>query len=224
MISFERPEYQDYTRLDLLKLIPNDTERLLDIGCNLGTFGYSLKSERNVEVWGVEPDSDSASVAKERLDHVVVDIFHERNPLPDEYFDLVTFNDSLEHMEDPAGALELCKRKLRSGGRVHCCVPNMRQIDNLEHLLFDKDWRYEKEGIRDRTHLRFFTEKSITRLFEECGFEIIQTIGTNEKWWDQGKILRRIFFKLFPEFTRDMRYIQIVVMAKLPDSAQSVNS
>jgi len=217
MPTFDRPEYPELSRQPLIDLVPSNVERVLDIGCNCGNFGQSLKMSRNIEVWGVEPDHVAASVAKERLNQVVVDIFHERNPIPDNYFDLVTFNDSLEHMEDPAGALELCKRKLRKGGRVHCCVPNIRHIDNLEHLLFDKDWRYEELGIRDRTHLRFFTEKSIIRLFQDMGFSVIETVGTNEVWWEKSKPFRRLFFRLFPEFTRDMRYIQIIVMAKLSD-------
>ncbi len=217
MSTFERPEYEDVERQPLLKLVPAEAERILDIGCNRGNFGHSLKKTRNVEVWGVEPDPQSASIAEKRLDQVVADIFHGGNPIPDNYFDLVTFNDSLEHMVDPAGALTLCRRKLKKGGRVHCCVPNMRHVANIEHLLFEKDWRYEDQGIRDRTHLRFFTEKSIVRLFEDMGFRIIETVGINENWWDPKKPLRRLLFRVFPNLTSDMKHIQIVVIAEPRD-------
>lgn len=189
-------------------------QTILDVGCSQGAFGSALKQIRDVEIWGVEPGLQAASVAKERLDHVVNDIFHERNTIPDSYFDLVTFNDSLEHMEDPAAALTLAKRKLRKGGRVHCCIPNMRHVDNLEHLLLERDWRYEDFGIRDRTHLRFFTEKSIVRLFNHTEFRVSSLIGINEDWWHEEKRLRRLLFKLFPELTRDMRYIQFLVIAE----------
>lgn len=219
MDLFERPEYEDGQRTPLLKLVPRSTERILDIGCNRGGFGRSIKAMWPAEVWGVEPDAKSAAVARERLDHVVTDFFHDENPIPDKYFDLITFNDSLEHMIDPAQALELCKRKLRPGGKIHCCVPNMRHIDNLEHLILDKDWRYEEQGIRDRTHLRFFTRKSIARLFQELGFRVVETIGVNESWWDPKKRYRRLFFRLFPSFTRDMRRVQFVVIAELPTVA-----
>lgn len=167
-------------------------------------------------MWGVEPDPESAAVAGKKLDYVVADYFHDQNPIPDNYFDLITFNDSLEHMIDPAKALELCKRKLKPDGKIHCCVPNIRHIDNLEHLIFEKDWRYEDSGIRDRTHLRFFTEKSIVRLFRDTGFRVVKTVGINEAWWESEKLLRRLFFRFFSHFTSDMRYIQIVVIAKLP--------
>ena len=213
-ITFQRPEYADADRYPLLKHVPDKVQRILDVGCSQGAFGNALKQLRNVEIWGVEPSLEAASVAKERLDHVVNDIYHERNPIPDNYFDLVTFNDSLEHMEDPAEALNLAKRKLRNGGKVHCCIPNIRHVDNLEHLLFERDWRYEDFGIRDRTHLRFFTEKSIARLLSNTGFNVLSLIGINEDWWHEKKRLRRLLFKLFPEFTRDMRYIQFLVIAE----------
>lgn len=214
MSLFDRPVYQDVERQPLVKLVPENAKTILDIGCNHGGFGRSIKAMRSAEIWGVEPDADAAAVARERLDHVIADYFQAGNPIPDCYFDLITFNDSLEHMPDPGVALELCKSKLKPGGRIHCCVPNMRQIDNLEHLIFDRDWRYEEKGVRDRTHLRFFTEKSIVRLFRETGFRVVEAFGINETWWDPEKPLRRMLFRLFPKFTGDMRHIQIVVIAE----------
>lgn len=211
---FERPKYVDGDRKPLLEHVAESARRVLDVGCNRGGFGRALKAQRDAEVWGVEPDAESAAAAAQCLDHVVADLFDKRNPIPDAYFDLVTFNDSLEHMIDPAGALELAKTKLRAGGRVQCCVPNIRYIDNLEHLLLDKDWRYEEQGIRDRTHLRFFTEKSIVRLFEETGYRVIRTVGINESWWERDKLLRRLLFRLFPGLTHDMRHMQTLVIAE----------
>ncbi|MBT9465185.1 class I SAM-dependent methyltransferase [Hydrogenophaga sp.] len=187
---------------------------VLDVGCNEGGFGAALKNSRSMEVWGIEPDTNSAAEARHRLDHVVEDIFHARNPIPDNYFDLITFNDSLEHMPDPVFALELARKKLKAGGRILCCVPNMRHIECLEHLLFEKDWRYEEIGIRDRTHLRFFTRKSVERLFVEMNFSIIDVNFINDEWWEKGRLLRRILFRLFPAFTHDMRFKQVVVLAK----------
>ena len=103
---------------------------------------------------------------------------------------------------------------LRPGGRVHCCVPNMRHIENLEHLVLTGDWRYEEHGVRDRTHLRFFTEKSLRRLFEDAGYRVIEMTGINESWWAPEHRLRRLLFRLFPRFTRDMRFVQILVIGE----------
>ncbi len=212
----DRPNYRDNSRDNLLVHVPHDVKTVLDVGCAKGAFGQALKSIIDAEVWGVEPDEVSAVVARERLDYVINDFFGPETPLPDGYFDLITFNDSLEHMSDPVMALDLCRSKLKPGGRIHCCVPNVRHIENLEHLILEKDWRYEDMGIRDRTHLRFFTEKSIVALIEERGYRVLDVIGINEDWWCAKNKLRRVLFRLFPKSTRDMRHIQILVAAELP--------
>lgn len=212
--TFTRPDYVDGERPPLLKLIPKGITTALDIGCNQGGFGAALKRSHGCEVWGVEPDGHSAAIALSKLDHVVEDYFHARNPIPDGYFDLITFNDSLEHMPDPAAALQLARRKLRPGGRIHCCVPNMRHIECIEHLLFARDWCYEEVGIRDKTHLRFFTAKSIRRLFIELGFDVIDMVFVNEDWWTPNRRVRNLLFRLFPQFFYDMRFKQVVVLAQ----------
>lgn len=212
-----RPDYPDTPRMPLLKFVPPTAERILDIGCAKGAFGATIKSQRpNVEVWGVEPDAEAATIAAGRLDRVLNDFFTDALALPQSYFDLVTFNDSLEHMPDPESALRYSMKLLSTGGRIHCCVPNMRQIDNLEHLLINKDWQYEEIGIRDRTHLRFFTRKSIEDLFISLGFKIVSIEGINESWWDTGKPFRRLLFKIFRQYTSDMRHTQFLVIAELP--------
>lgn len=221
MSNFTRPQYLDTERAALVNAVPRHTRRLLDVGCNAGAFGRALKCSRAIEVWGVEPDQGAADVARGRLDQVVNDFFQTSNPIPEGYFDLVTFNDSLEHMADPAAALSLARTKLAPGGRVHCCVPNVRHISNLEHFLFEKDWRYEDSGIRDRTHLRFFTRISVRRLFEESGFKVIEILGVNEDWWRASSVGRRLLFKLFPRFTEDMRHIQFLVIAEADNRSEA---
>lgn len=212
--SFDRPDYSDGQRAALLKFVPADARTLLDIGSNAGAFGEALKQRQDIEVWGVEPDCEAARQAAQRLDKVINDYFTPGNPIPDAYFDLITFNDSLEHMVDPGGALRLAKKLLKPGGRVHCCVPNLRHIDNLEHILLERDFQYEEFGIRDRTHVRFFTRKSILRLFDECDYRVVSCNGIDETWWAPKLKLRRALFRLFPEATEDMRHVQFLVIAE----------
>jgi hypothetical protein len=52
------------------------------------------------------------------------------------------------------------------------------------NLLRRKDWQYTKWGILDRTHLRFFTAKSIQRMFEDCGYQILSVQGIQD--WPQS--------------------------------------
>ena len=40
------------------------------------------------------------------------------------------------------------------------------------HNLIEGNWTYEKEGILDETHLRFYTYKEIIKLFKKAGYSI----------------------------------------------------
>jgi len=207
--------YNNNARLELHKFIPKTSKTLLDVGCNTGEFGRVLKVDNEIEIWGVEPNPITSQVAVEYLDHVVCDLFQENIPIPDGYFDVITFNDSLEHFPFPDQALILSKGKLKEDGVIVFSIPNVRQIDNLEHLLFEKDWCYEDSGIRDRTHLRFFTKKSIIDLFNNCGYEVISIEGINEKYWHETKYFRRILYKLIPSWMEDTKYTQFAGVARL---------
>ncbi|MDB5823278.1 MAG: hypothetical protein JWR21_1982 [Herminiimonas sp.] len=205
--------YADSPRAEMLHFVPSSARRVLDVGCHMGAFGRAIKIKSNAEVWGVEPDPDSAAIASESLDRVIKGFFSEDLDLPDNYFDVVVFNDVLEHMPDPWTALQLARRKLTESGCVVASIPNLRHIDNLLHILRDRDFEYEPSGIRDKTHLRFFTKKSLARLFDGSGLEIVHVEGINQAWWGPS-LLRRLAFRVFRSYLEDTRYMQFAVVAK----------
>ncbi len=205
-------KYYTENRSELLKFIPDNTKTLLDIGCSSGLFGKQLKEKKEIEVWGVEPVKDVAKKASKNLDKVLCEFFEEKNDYPLNYFDVITFNDSLEHFPDPIPPLHLAKKLLNKNGIIVASIPNFRYIENIQHILVDMDFKYKEAGILDKTHLRFFTLKSIKRLFNENGFNIVSIEGINPHWWSGKKIfLLQLFFKRYME---DMKYLQYVVTAK----------
>jgi 2-polyprenyl-3-methyl-5-hydroxy-6-metoxy-1,4-benzoquinol methylase len=72
----------------------------------------------------------------------------------------VIFADVLEHLVDPSAAIRRCLPYLAPDGRVIVSVPNMRFYLVLLRLAFDR-WSYADAGIRDWTHLRLFTRRSL---------------------------------------------------------------
>lgn len=206
--------YLDNPRTEMLELIPSSVHTLLDVGCHTGQFGFAVKNKYGAEVWGVEPNAETAKIASKYLDKVFHSNFSDDLNLPENHFDIISFNDVLEHMPDPWGAVQLATRKLRFGGRIIISIPNMRHIDNLLHILKEKDFNYENEGIRDRTHLRFFTKKSAPTLLVGTGLKLVELKGINEHWWTKS-IFRRLAFKLFPNYLEDTRYVQYAMIAEL---------
>ena len=205
------PIYGDYPRNEMHPYLPAGARRVLDVGCHTGAFGRSLKRLGVAEVWGVEMNAEAAAGAAAHLDRVLVGAFS-AELVPDGHFDAIFFNDVLEHMGDPGAALRAAAAKLKPGGKVVASIPNLRHIDNLEHMLLDKDFRYEANGVRDLTHRRFFTRQSIPRLFEQNGYTVEQLAGINESWWTP-RLWRRLAFRLFPGYLADTRHIQYAVVA-----------
>lgn len=210
--------YEDSPRSEMLEFIPRDAFRVLDVGCNAGAFGQALKARSACTVWGVEVNPEAAAVAAGRLDRVVVSPFDATIELPLQNFDVVVFNDVLEHLSDPWAALKFSSRLLSPGGCVVASFPNLRHIQNLIHILRDRDFRYESTGIRDRTHLRFFTQLSATRLFDDSGFDVAWVRGTSESWRTPS-VLRRLAYTIFSAQLEDTKYSQFAVLAR-PRSCQ----
>lgn len=211
-MSTNASKYGHSPRMNIARLVPPAATRLVDIGCNTGGFGEALKSLRNVEVWGVEPDAGAAELASKVLDKVLTEPFTATTAVPDGAFDVVVFNDVLEHLVDPWGALHLAKKKLRPGGCVLASLPNFLHKENLQHLLIDRDFQYLETGIRDRTHLRFFTARSAKRLFDDCGYEVRSTDWINELWWP-STLWGRAIYKLFAKQLHETKYINFVMIA-----------
>ncbi len=92
--------------------------------------------------------------------------------LPDGHFDLVICNDVIEHMVDHDAFLEAIKKKMVRGGVIVGSIPNIRHITALAKLLIARDWPYSESGILDRTHLRFFTAKSLRRTLDGHAYDV----------------------------------------------------
>lgn len=172
-------EYYTGIREDMLPFIPAKASRILEVGCGEGNFGEIFK-KRGAEVWGIEYSSQEARVAESKLDKVFSgDVFLHLNSLPENYFDAIVCNDVLEHLTDPYTVLEKFKSKLTPTGVVISSIPNIRFFRTFFDFVFRKNWDYTDNGIMDKTHYRFFTIKSIRKMYETLGYEIIRHEGIN---------------------------------------------
>jgi 2-polyprenyl-3-methyl-5-hydroxy-6-metoxy-1,4-benzoquinol methylase len=169
-------QYFQANRGPMSAFLPDSYERVLEIGCAAGGFSDYLK--HSCEVWGVEPNRPAASTAAMKLHRVLVGTYNSvADALPDRYFDLIICNDVIEHMDDHDAFLEAIKNKMLPGGCIVGSIPNVRHITALFKILIAKDWKYSESGILDRTHLRFFTEKSLRRTLRQHAYQIEKFAG-----------------------------------------------
>ncbi len=172
LMNEKPPSYYENVRNDLIPLIPMDATHILEVGCATGMTGRELKKRNGAFVAGLEFNAEAAREAKKNLDDVIEgDIEKIDLPYSDNTFDCIFFADVLEHLVDPLSALLKVKRLLKKEGTIVASIPNV-QFHGVIHKLIEGNWTYEKEGILDETHLRFFTYKEIIKLFSQAGYSI----------------------------------------------------
>ena len=209
-------KYHRHERLEMLAFLPQSYRNVLEIGCGAGLFSAKLASA--TERWGIEPDAVTARAAAGYLDRVLIGKYDElQQQLPAAYFDLVICNDVIEHLPDHDAFLASIREKLCTGGALVASIPNVRYWKHLKELLFQRDWRYREAGILDRTHLRFFTERSIRRDLERHAFAVERLAGINGLKWRRYPLLCVLVLLSLGRW-RDMRYLQFAVRAIKSDS------
>jgi 2-polyprenyl-3-methyl-5-hydroxy-6-metoxy-1,4-benzoquinol methylase len=218
--SVSKPaDYFTQARPEMLRFVPANCRRLLDVGCGTGGFGASLKQNRQIEVWGVEPFAPAAAKAADKLDRVITGLFEAESDLPAGAFDCIVFNDVLEHMVEPEQALRYAKLLLSAGGRILASIPNVRYLPVLWQLAVCGRWDYEDCGVLDKTHLRFFTRSSMLRMLQNEGYTVKSIVGINpyqgipnvrRRLWRAYRIVNAVAFGQLS----DMKYLQYAVVAE----------
>ena len=103
--------------------------------------------------------------------------FDIKGELRDNEYDTIVFGDTLEHLPDPADVLVRLRPKLANTGHIVLSVPNIANWAIRAQLLSGR-FDYRDRGILDRTHLRFFTEKSLRSMLGDAGFEVVDLVGS----------------------------------------------
>jgi methionine biosynthesis protein MetW len=163
-------EPQEVARM-LADLVPVGS-RILDVGCGTGSVSRIIADTRRAKITGIEPNSHRAAAARAGGFEVYAEPF-----TPDvlrllDTFDVVLFADVLEHVSDPGSFLQLAHAALRPGGKVIASIPNVAHWSVRIDLLRGK-FNYQPVGIRDSTHLRWFTAETVRSLFESNGLRVI---------------------------------------------------
>jgi 2-polyprenyl-3-methyl-5-hydroxy-6-metoxy-1,4-benzoquinol methylase len=185
--NFDCGSSRDSVQTRTLRLV-GEGKRVLDIGCGPGIKAKYLKAQ-NCTVVGVEVDRDAAAEASQWCERVIVGDLERPNwqyDLGGDVFDVIAVNDVLEHLQDPVGCLRDLRRFVDREGCVIASIPNIAH-GSIRLTLLAGDFRYRDLGILDRTHLRFFTRRTIEELFDDAGYAI-KTIERVELPFDGTEI------------------------------------
>ncbi len=173
-------------RNEIVKLVPKQAKKILDIGCSIGTVGRQIKDIMDTHVTGVELSEEMANKASQYLDKIIVGNVETGllDSLDNNTYDCIILADIIEHLVDPWKLVQQCHRILQVDGIIIASIPNIRHISTIINLVLKGHWPYRDRCIHDKTHLRFFTKKNIIELFQKDGFtkkKILANYRINEK-------------------------------------------
>lgn len=150
--------------------------RLLDVGAADGPLARLLTA-RGWKVTGLEADPVAAAAGAAHCERMIVADLDAGVPPLEGEFDAIVCADVLEHLRDPAAVLVSVRRALASTGEVVISVPNVAHLWVRLSLLLGR-FDYAERGILDRTHLRFFTRRTLAALVRESGLRLTRATST----------------------------------------------
>jgi len=158
----------------ILKTMPGQKGRLLDVGCATGDFLLTFKEMTGWNVEGLEIVPEAAAAARAKgLNIIEADL--ETADLEQGSYDVVTLWDVLEHLANPARVLQICYDLLKPGGILVIKCPDPA---GKEAILFKENWI----GYEAPQHLFGFPQAVLISKLIETGFSKVNTTQTGSDY------------------------------------------
>jgi SAM-dependent methyltransferase len=138
---------------------------LLDIGTGSGFVLEIAQDHGWAEIRGVEPSADAVGRARADIRPRIAQDMMGPGLFAPETFDAVSMFQALDHMSDPVGLLEECRRVLKPGGVALAFNHNVTAWS--ARLL------RERSPIIDVEHTYLYSPRTIRALFDRAGFDVI---------------------------------------------------
>lgn len=177
-----RRAWAGFSLRGLLPLLPQHGS-FLEVGCGNGSFLRNLSRARpDLDLHGID-------IVDTEITGIPNFTFHEgmleTAELPAHAFDVVYFNNLIEHVPDPLRFLEKCKQLLRPGGFIYGNTPDHLSLDRF---VFGRYWA----GYHYPRHTFVFDHDNMVAILRKCGYEQIRVKGSYAFW---SLSLRNIFME-----------------------------
>jgi 2-polyprenyl-3-methyl-5-hydroxy-6-metoxy-1,4-benzoquinol methylase len=145
-------------------------QRVLELGTGPGTVTRILHA-KGCKVTGVEMDPETLATCAPFCERTVQANLEDPQwaaPLAGDSFDVIICADVLEHLRNPRPLLNQLHGFLKPGGSVLMSLPNASHLTVVASLLGGR-FPYQKNGLLDHTHLKFYGREDLDALLRECG-------------------------------------------------------
>lgn len=167
--------------------------KVLDIGCSTGDFLRIMKGY-GYDCYGVELNKPLAEYARESFGANIRIAPVEKANFPEDFFDLVTLWEVIEHTANPGVVLKECFRILKKGGLLCMIVPNFTFSFPKERLVlailrtFSRERAKRHRFLQGETHPNWFTTSSLVKVVGGIGFRIFN-IGPTDYSYPSGILI-----------------------------------
>lgn len=190
----------------------SNIEALLDVGTATGDFLQYLKENLTDKIIGIEPIAHAAEIVRSKGLVVYSDDLPNIH-FSNETFDVITYWDVLEHLENPLEHLHECYKLLKPGGLLLIKTPDPT---SAEAKMFKDSWI----GFEAPQHIHLFSKELLINKLNTLGFTHVGSEQTGsdytsflnslETWlvvrtwnktanfvhWTRSHILFRVFYGL----------------------------
>ncbi len=139
--------------------------RILDLGCSIGLF-LKIARERGWDTYGVDISHEDVEYAKRNYNLNVIKGTIENANYPNNFFDVITMWDFIEHIPDPISCLKEVKKILKKDGVLFILTGNIESREAKQKKVY---WPFFGGG----THLIFYSPKTIRRILDIVGLKMI---------------------------------------------------
>ena len=197
--STKETAYFTRVRMDILPMLPANSESVLEIGCGNGaTLRYIKEAGLCKHVYGMELTEAMGLEAKPHVDQLWVgDAEVLIHSMEASQYNVILCLDVLEHLVDPWSFVAQLSRLLKPGGCIIASIPNLRTFTVIWNLLVRGRFDYASHGIMDQTHLRFFTKKTAIGLLNTEELAVDRWEYSPFAPWSKSMILNLCTFGLF---------------------------
>lgn len=173
-----RPSYswqfgQDRRLEMVLRFLPLEGARILDVGCGIGTYVRRFRRFSD-DVYGVDVAQERVAEASVELPNITL-APGEALPYTDDFFDLTFLNEVIEHVDDDRATIREAVRVTKPGGHIVVFAPNRLYPFETHGAFIRGTYRFGNipivnwlpNPLRNRfaPHVRAYMPRAIRRLF-----------------------------------------------------------
>lgn len=155
--------------------------RVLEMGPATGYMTKFLKESLNCKVVCVELDQNAASNAAEHCEQLIIADLNKlewyEKLINEDSFDYILWADVLEHLLNPSEPLSYSRKLLKNDGKIFISTPNILHNAILMEMLEGR-FNYQKLGLLDETHTKFFTKDSLLSVLDESQLVVTKWMNT----------------------------------------------